>query len=181
MRFLSVTIIIILTGIILQSCDDEKTNHYTPQKIRVGILSDGSKTESEQRFTPYLRYLEAEIGTTFELVVPDNYEQLIELFAEKKVDIAYFGAYTFWKTHLEHSAKPLMMRNVDRSFSSNIITLKQNSFESLEDLQQKSLSFGPKLSTSGHVMPRYFLNLQGIEAENYFSEVSHSASHNQTI
>ena len=49
-----------------------------------------------------------------------------------------------------------------------------------QDTQGLSFSFGSRLSTSGHLMPRHFLLQQGIDPESHFSEVSYSGAHDKT-
>ena len=52
----------------------------------------------------------------------------------------------------------------------------------LNDFKGKSLVFGSQLSTSGHLMPRYFLQkMFNKPVELYFKDVSFSGSHDNTI
>ena len=50
----------------------------------------------------------------------------------------------------------------------------------MEEFTGESFSFGPELSTSGHLMPRHFLSVDGITPEEEFESVRHSAGHDQT-
>jgi phosphonate transport system substrate-binding protein len=51
----------------------------------------------------------------------------------------------------------------------------------MQNLQGKDLAFGSKLSTSGHLMPRFFLQSeQKIVPEEYFNSVRYSGKHDRT-
>ena len=52
--------------------------------------------------------------------------------------------------------------------------------DSLEELRGARFSFGAASSTSGHMMPRYFLSEQGIVPEEFFSTVVYSGAHDLT-
>ena len=55
-----------------------------------------------------------------------------------------------------------------------------NEKKNLEDFKDAKISFGSRLSTSGHLMPRYFLTERKIDPEAFFSEVLYSGSHDKT-
>ena len=52
---------------------------------------------------------------------------------------------------------------------------------SLQALRGKRFTFGSPLSTSGHVMPRFFLLQQGLVPEKLFGSVSYSGDHKKTV
>jgi phosphonate transport system substrate-binding protein len=53
--------------------------------------------------------------------------------------------------------------------------------KSLQDLQGKTFAFGSVSSTSGSLMPRYFLQKDGIVPEQFFSRVAFSGAHDATV
>jgi phosphonate transport system substrate-binding protein len=113
-------------------------------------------------------------------VIPKSYADLVRKFGQKKVDLAYFGGVTFVQANLFHKAVPLVMRDIDVNFTRYFIIAKNNPAKSIKDLKGKSFSFSSKLSTSGHLMPRYFLSKQKIIPEQYFSKILYSSSHDKT-
>jgi len=48
-------------------------------------------------------------------------------------------------------------------------------------LEGRSLCFGSPLSTSGHLMPRHFLQEMGFDPERHFGLVVYSGSHDETV
>jgi phosphonate transport system substrate-binding protein len=52
--------------------------------------------------------------------------------------------------------------------------------QSLKDLKGASFAFGSVSSTSGHLMPRYFLLQAGIDPDKDFAKVAYSGAHDVT-
>ncbi len=153
----------------------------TPVVLRVGILPDVSVDNIQQRYDPLLEYLSAETGIEHKLVVPENYADLIRQFHEQKVDLAYFGGFTYVKAHTYSNARPLVMRKIDTRFTSLFLVRGDDSALQLADFKDKKFSFGSELSTSGHLMPRHFLQVEmQIVPEQFFSEVHYSGAHDKT-
>lgn len=148
--------------------------------IRVGILPDESEAILIKRYGPLLDHLAAATGLRFELVVPKDYGELLTLFGDEKVDLAYFGGLTFLKAHRQFEAVPLVMRDRDIRFRTYFLARVATAPQSLEDFRGMRFAFGSELSTSGHLMPRHFLGELGIEPERYFSEVMFSGAHDRT-
>ncbi len=151
-----------------------------PGPIRVGVLPDESEAILIKRYEPLLDHLSAATGLIFELVIPKDYGELLTLFANKEVELAYFGGLTFLQAHRKYQAVPLVMRDTDLKFRSYFLARVGTAPQSLEDFRGMRFAFGSALSTSGHLMPRYFLGQDGIEPERYFSEVTFSGSHDRT-
>jgi phosphonate transport system substrate-binding protein len=159
---------------------DEAAGESTKPIVRIGLLPDSSPEILHFRFDPLKTYLEKAIGQPIELVIPVDYGELLNLFGNKTIDIAFFGGYTFVKAQKLYNAEPLAMRDIDLKFTSLFITQANNPNQSLADFKGARLSFGAKMSTSGHYMPRYFLQKLGFVPENYFSSVNYSGGHDKT-
>jgi len=152
-----------------------------PAVLRVGILPDSSVDNLYQRYDPLLNYLSAETGLEYRLVQPENYGDLLRLFRDRDVDLAYFGGYTFVRAQTFYGARPLIMREIDTRFTSWFLVRGENSALQLTDFKDKTFSFGSELSTSGHLMPRHFMQVeQQIVPEQFFSEVHYSGTHDKT-
>jgi len=154
----------------------------TPLTIHVGILPDEDVNKLHQRYDSFLKYLSKEIGIEFKLVIPASYTELLQMFGSHRVDLAYFGGLTFLKANILFHAEPLVMREVDSRFTSWFIVKKDNTAQNLREFKNKSFSFGSALSTSGHLMPRYFMQIEkNIIPEDFFSKVQYSNTHDNTV
>jgi len=153
----------------------------TPSVVRIGVLPDMSKKDLHQRFDPLLKYLSEETGLDFKLVLPADYQDLLHLFRVKEVDLAFFGGLTFVRAHTFYQAEPLVMRDVDSRFTSVFLVNNSDLASELADLKGRSLAFGSRLSTSGHLMPRHFMqNEKHIIPEEFFGKVVYSGAHDKT-
>ena len=151
-----------------------------PTTLRIGVLPDESPERQRGRYEPLLSHLSEQLGLNCELLIPKSYDQLLSLFIEESVDLAYFGAFTYVRARRQANAVPLVMRRIDTRFTSYFLVSGDNTAETLQDLRGKKISFGSRLSTSGHLMPRFFLLQQGIEPETFFSAIKYSGAHDRT-
>ena len=169
-------LLLILLFSLFVACSDENNK----PTIRVSLLPDTSKEQLISRYVPLLDYITEKTGTHFELVLVDSYKDLYNKFKNKEVDLAYFGGYTYVKARLTSQAEPLIFRDTDERFYSVILVKKNNPAKTLHDLKNTDFSFGSKLSTSGHLMPRYFFSKQKIEPESFFKNIIYSGAHDKT-
>jgi phosphonate transport system substrate-binding protein len=112
---------------------------------------------------PFIDYLQMKTGAKVELTVPTNYAAVVEAVSNDRVDIAYFGGFTFVQASARAGALPLVQRERDQNFHSLFITQPKSSIRSLNDLRGHSFAFGDVNSTSGHLMPAYFMQQQGVD------------------
>jgi phosphonate transport system substrate-binding protein len=103
-------------------------------------------------------YLEKETGARIEMTIPTNYAAVVAAIANDQVDIAHFGGFTFVQASTRSGVTPLVQRTQDQSFHSLFITQPQSGINSLKDLTAgRSFAFGDVNSTSGHLMPEYYM------------------------
>ena len=170
--------IVFITG--LSACSMQ-TDTSEPDVLRVSLLPGVSDTEELQRsFLPLLRYLEQELNINVEWVRVDSYQEQLDKFHRNELDLALFGGYTFIKAQLRDNADPLVMRDIDFQFTSYFLVASDNKATKISELKGQSFSFGSALSTSGHIMPRFFLSTQDIVPETFFSQVVYSGAHDLT-
>jgi len=158
-----------------------KFENDTPTVLRIGVLPDRKPEVLQQQYGPLAEYLSAQTEIQTRLVIPANYADAVRLFREEKIDLSYFGGLTFVQAQTSYGAAPLVMREIDTRFASWFLVKPEYAQLQLPDFKGKSLSFGSKLSTSGHLMPRHFMQQQWqIDAERFFSDVSYSGAHDKT-
>ena len=112
---------------------------------------------------PLVNYLEKETGSRVELVVPTNYAAVVEAIANDRVDIAYLGGFTFAQASRRAGVRPLVQRERDRNFHSVFITQPRSGINSLADLKGHTFAFGDVNSTSGHLMPAYYMRAASVD------------------
>ena len=156
---------------------------HAQQVLRVTAIPDESPTELARKFEPLGKYLESRLGMKIEWTPVTDYAAAVETLANRKVDLAWFGGFTFVQSSVRSGGKtiPLVQREEDTVFKSVFIASKDSGINSLEDLKGKTLSFGSQSSTSGHLMPRSFLLAAKIDPDKDLKRVSFSGAHDATI
>ncbi|MGF6590434.1 putative selenate ABC transporter substrate-binding protein [Pseudomonas sp. 2835] len=149
--------------------------------LRVSAIPDEAPTELLRKFKPLGEYLEQKLGMKVEFVPVADYPAVVESLVANKLDLAWLGGFTFVQVHLKDpTATPLVQREQDARFTSKFITANPD-VKSLADLKGKTFAFGSVSSTSGSLMPRYFmLKNDNIKPETYFSRVAYSGAHDAT-
>jgi len=111
-----------------------------------------------------------------------DYAAVVEALASDKLDLAWLGGFTFVQASIRTrgAATPLVQRAEDARFTSKFITADDN-IKTLADTRGKVFAFGSPSSTSGHLMPRYFLIQGGINADKDFKNVAFSGAHDATV
>jgi phosphonate transport system substrate-binding protein len=83
------------------------------------------------------------------------------------------------KIRTHGTAIPIVQREEDARFTSKFITANPD-IKTLADLKGKSFAFGAPSSTSGSLMPRFYLQQAGLNPENDFKNVAFSGAHDAT-
>lgn len=153
----------------------------TPKELRVSAIPDENPTELMRIYTPFAEYLSRELGIPVKYIPVVDYAATVEALAAKKLDMVWYGGFTFVQARKRTgNAIPVVSREEDLRFHSKFITRPDTGIKTLADLKGKSFSFGSVSSTSGHLMPRYFLLQNGIDPEKDFAKFSFSGAHDAT-
>ena len=152
------------------------------QVFRITAIPDESPTELARKAGPLVKYLETKLGVKVEYTPVTDYAAAVEVLVNKKVDMAWFGGFTFVQAHVRSGGKviPLVQREEDEKFRSVFVT-SDPAIKGLADLKGKDFSFGSQSSTSGHLMPRSFLLQNGINPDKDFKRVAFSGAHDATV
>jgi phosphonate transport system substrate-binding protein len=148
--------------------------------LRVSAIPDEAPTELLRKFAPLGAYLEQQLGMQVEFTPVADYPAVVEALAADRIDLAWLGGFTFVQTRLKTgNAIPLVQREQDAVFTSKFIS-SDPAVKSLADLKGKTFAFGSVSSTSGSLMPRYFMLQEEIVPETFFSRVAYSGAHDAT-
>src|SRR5215813_2863963 len=126
--------------------------------LQVSAIPDEAPTELIRKFEPLGKFLEKEIGMPVHFVPGTDYAATVEGLASDKLDLVWYGGFTLVQAqHKSPKALPLVQREEDAHFHSKFITGANTGITKLDDLKGRTFSFGSVSSTSGHLMPRFFL------------------------
>ncbi len=150
--------------------------------LRVSAIPDEAPTELQRKFAPLGKYLEAQTGMKVVFTPVSDYAAVVESLATKKIDLAWLGGFTFVqaKIRTQGTAIPIVQRIEDARFTSKFITADP-AIKGVGDLKGKTFAFGAPSSTSGHLMPRFYLQQAGINPDKDFKNVAYSGAHDATV
>ena len=155
----------------------------TPEVLRVSAIPDENPQELLRIYKPFTEYLSKELGMPVKFVPVIDYAATVEGLAAKKLDLVWYGGFTSVQAvrRTGGNATRLVMREKDAVFKSVFITRPDTGITKLIDLKGKTFSFGSVSSTSGHLMPRYFLLKNGINPDRDFAQKpAFSGAHDAT-
>ena len=151
--------------------------------LRVSAIPDESPTELQRKFKPLGEYLAKETGLSVEFIPVTDYAAVVESLATDKIDMAWLGGFTFVQTKIRTNgtAIPIVQRKEDEIFTSRYIVPMNSDVKTLADLKGKTFVFGAPSSTSGHLMPRFFLIQAGLNPDVDFKNIAFSGAHDATV
>src|SRR5580765_5346490 len=151
--------------------------------LRVSAIPDEAPTELQRKFKPLGDYLKQETGMEVQFIPVTDYAAVVEGLANNKLDLAWLGGFTYVQAKLRTNggAVPIVQRAEDAKFTSRFIVPIASTAQTLADLKGKTFAFGAPSSTSGSLMPRYFLLQAGIDPERDFKSVAFSGAHDATV
>ncbi|WP_317622570.1 putative selenate ABC transporter substrate-binding protein [Ketobacter sp.] len=155
-------------------------------------IPDQDESQLQQRFDKVARYLAAQLNTEQQKIevryIPvKSYAAAITAFRNNQVQLAWFGGLSGVQARrLVPGSEALAQGFEDQYFKSYIIAHHSAGIapgETLPDsLKGKTFTFGSKGSTSGRLMPEFYLREHFQAApEAIFSKVGFSGDHSQTI
>ena len=159
------------------------TAHAQTNVLRVSAIPDEAPTELQRKFKPLGDYLKKETGMEVQFTPVTDYAAVVEGLATSKIDLAWLGGFTFVQAKLRTNggAQPIVQRAEDEKFTSRFIVPTDSPAKTLADLKGKTFAFGSPSSTSGSLMPRFFLLQAGIDPEKDFKTVAYSGAHDATV
>jgi phosphonate transport system substrate-binding protein len=151
------------------------------KELRISAIPDENPQEMLRIYQPFADYLTKEIGIPVKFTPVVDYAATVEALAANRLEMVWYGGLTSVQAAKQaKGARRIIMRKEDAEFKSHFITTKVSGIKSLKDLKGKTFAFGSVSSTSGHLMPRYFLIKNGINPEKDFSKFSFSGAHDAT-
>jgi phosphonate transport system substrate-binding protein len=146
--------------------------------LRVSMIPTTDPSKALRENQPLLAYWQKQTGRAPELTIPTSYAAVVEALVNDKVDIAYLGGFTYVQASARAGVKPLVQRSIDQQFHSVFITQTNSKIHSLADLHGHFV-FGDVNSTSGHLMPLYYMQQEKVDPE-VIKNASYSGAHDAT-
>ncbi len=150
-------------------------------------IPDQDQTRLVDRFTRVAEYLQGKLGVPVKYVPVKSYPAAVTAFTNNEVQLAWFGGFTGVQARQAvPGSQAIAQGEEDKQFKSYFIANTGTGLKAspkIDDgLLGKTFSFGSRSSTSGRVMPEYFLRERfGKSPDEIFSRVGFSGDHTRTI
>jgi phosphonate transport system substrate-binding protein len=136
-----------------------------PAKLRVALLPDENAATLIQNAQPLKIYLEKLLNKQIELVVTTDYSSMIEAMRFGRIEVAYFGPFSYVLAKSRAPEIEPFAVGIEKGkpfYNSIIIAQAGGPVATLADIKGKNFGYGDQASTSSHLMPRAFLQKNGL-------------------
>jgi len=151
-------------------------------------IPDQDESRLVEKFTRVAQYLETRLGVAVKYVPVKSYPAAVTAFVNNQVQLAWFGGFTGVQARREAAGSEAIAQGAeDVSFKSLVIANAKTGLQPTRDfpteIAGKSFTFGARASTSGRVMPEFFIRqaFPGRTPEQIFSRIGFSGDHSRTI
>ena len=158
------------------------------EPLTIGAIPDQDPEVLQRLYGELTAYLESELGVPVRYEPVTDYAAAVTAFRVGDLDMAWFGGLTGVQARLQvPGAEAILQRGIDDDFRSVFIAHADagidsiTSIEGLSALEERTFTFGSEISTSGRLMPQYFLQQAGVSLEDFRGEPGFSGSHDKTI
>jgi phosphonate transport system substrate-binding protein len=177
----------------LVACSPQSSGTSTTGKTEVkplvmGAIPDQDPQKLQRQYEKLANYLEKELGVPVEYKPVTDYAAAVTAFKVGDLQLVWFGGLTGVQARLQvPGADAIAQRDVDEQFHSLFIANKQTGLTPIKDnagLQQlkgRTFTFGSESSTSGRLMPQYFLEQAGVKLGDFKGQPGFSGDHDKTI
>lgn len=157
--------------------------------LRVGAIPDQNPEKLNRLYGALSSELSEQLKVKVRYVPVSNYAAAVSAFRAGSLDLVWFGGLTGVQARLQTpGARVLAQRDIDARFTSVFIANGSSglrplsSQDQLIQLKGKRFTFGSESSTSGRLMPQYFMQQVGVLPSQFAGgRPGFSGSHDATI
>lgn len=153
-------------------------------------IPDEDETKLVERFKGVADYLSRELDVEVRYIPVKSYAAAVSAFRNNQVQLAWFGGLSGVQARrLVPGSEAIAQGVEDEAFQTYFIANTSTGIERAEDLatleedlKGKTFTFGSKGSTSGRLMPEFYIrDVFGAQPEDFFSRVGFSGNHTRTL
>lgn len=167
--------------------------------LKMGLVPAEDPKAMIESYKPMAKWLEKKIGHCIELKTSTDYTGIIEAMRAKRMDIAWFGPFSYVMAHERAGAEAFavgMDAKGSTTYKSYLVATPKvanelaiskplvghNGMKQLKaKLASKSgryiMAFTDTASTSGYAAPRYFMRKAGIDPKTTFKKIAYVGTH----
>ena len=185
----------ILALLLASSCKKENLNNAGKSKtdpsatkiLRFSAIPDENTTEQTVKFKKFADYLSKKLGVETQFIPTTDYASAVNKFILGEIHLTWFGGLTGVQARNEvKGARAIAQGIEDPNYISYFIANADTGLEMSDSFPEKikdmKFTFGSEQSTSGRLMPSFFIEKEtGTAPEKWFSiPVGFSGAHDKT-
>jgi phosphonate transport system substrate-binding protein len=153
-----------------------------PRSLTISAIPDQDPEKLQRLYGGLAEYLTRATGIKVKYIPVMDYKAVVTAFKVGELDLVWFGGLTGVQARLQvPNAQAILQRDIDEKFTSVFIANTASGIKTLQDLKGRSFTFGSESSTSGRLMPQFFLEKNGIRLDSFQGRPGFSGSHDKTI
>ena len=155
--------------------------------FRFTAIPDENTARLQERFDKVASYLSNELGVDVEYIPVKSYSASVAAFKNDQVQLAWFGGLSGVKARRAvNGSIAIAQGEEDRQFITYFIARTSTGIKPSKnfpaDIKGRTFTFGSKGSTSGRLMPEYFIRRHfNNTPRKVFKRVGFSGDHSKTI
>jgi phosphonate transport system substrate-binding protein len=156
--------------------------------LRFTAIPDQNTTELQEKFKPFEEHLTRALGVAVRFVASRDYQASVEMFVNGDVELAWFGGLTGVQARAKVAgARAIAQGDVDPAYYSYFVANRASGLKPSDafplEIKARRFTFGSEQSTSGRLMPEYFIRQNtGKAPQDFFTQpVGFSGSHDKTL
>ncbi len=181
-RRLVTSLIVSLPLVLGTSCRKEDSAAAPVRPLVLSAIPDQDPEKLQRLYGPLAEYLSKALGVKVEYKPVTDYKAVVTAFKVGDLDLVWFGGLTGVQARLQvPQAQAIVQRDIDEKFRSVFIANAASGIKTFADLKGHTFTFGSESSTSGRLMPQYFLEKAGVRLTDFKGSPGFSGSHDKTI
>lgn len=142
--------------------------------LRISAIPDQSPEKLNRLYGLVVDELGEQLQIPVKFIPVSDYTAAVTAFRTGDLDLVWFGGLTGVQAWLQKpGARALAQRDIDRSFHSVFVANPRSGLKPISDvkglreLKGKRFTFGSESSTSGRLMPQFYLNEAGVQLKDF--------------
>ncbi|WP_114938746.1 phosphate/phosphite/phosphonate ABC transporter substrate-binding protein [Mucilaginibacter endophyticus] len=159
-----------------------------PGKLLIGSYGGDNPAQYREALDPFAAYLSKKLGMEVEFFYTTDYPALIEAMRSKKIHMAHLTPYAYILATQKPGLAPIVTLGIKGKptvYHSIIFTNKKTGLKTMADVKARAknltLCFADPASTSGHLIPRGYLDSIGLDPDKAFKATIFAGSHAAAI
>ncbi|HSP58125.1 MAG TPA: phosphonate ABC transporter substrate-binding protein [Halomonas sp.] len=154
--------------------------------VTIGATTVENQAATIDRFQPLADYFEEKLGVKMEIQQANDYAAVVQALTAGHIDLARLGGSSYAGGWIDSDGEiePLVVPaelDGELGYHSVLIVRSDSDYQSLDDLEGKSLAWADPNSTSGYLVPMVSLREDGIEPDEFFGNTVFSGGHEQSV